>query len=92
MQDFEIVFVNSLDCPAAQGSFFYQRVLTNSPVLVSCFLGYYVLLRSLRSESVPLIERAAYDGRDNTVFDESVPLPEKKAYAIIQALRRRAHG
>ena len=80
------------ELPAGIAALLYTRVLSNSPVLVSCFLGYYVLLRSLRSESVPLIERAAYDGRDNTVFDESVPLPEKKAYAIIQALRRRAHG
>ncbi|MDD7402376.1 MAG: hypothetical protein PUH02_00315 [bacterium] len=39
-------------------------VLTNSPVLVSCFTGYYVLLRSLRSESVPSIEKVAGDGRN----------------------------
>ena len=52
------------ELPAGVGYLFYKRVLSNSPVLVSCFLGYYVLLRSLRSESVPLIEKVSYAGRD----------------------------
>ena len=43
--------------PDSKGFLFLAKGASNSPVLVSCFLGYYVLLRSLRSESVPLLEK-----------------------------------
>ena len=66
--------------PDRRGYHFYKRVLSNSPVLVSCFLGYYVLLRSLCSESVPLLEKV------------SSAVRYKKSTALFSKCKRAAVG